>query len=136
MRAITRPIVLVASFVITVCFAPVAAAETVALPEGPRASGVAFVDNPAIVDSHPIRPDSWSRVAGDRAVALNFYTGTPECYGVHATVAETADTVTVELRGGALPEASGRACIMIAVSGTLNVPLQAPLGSRQVLSTY
>ena len=62
--------------------------------------------------------ESWSRVADEQAVALHFTTGTPECYGVHATVAETAETVTVELRGGTLPGAVGRACIMIAVSGT------------------
>ena len=53
---------------------------------------------------------------------------------VGATVVETAQRVTVELRSGTLPEAVGRACIMIAVSGTLEVPLQAPLGERQVIS--
>ena len=67
---------------------------------------------------------------------VHFTTGTPECYGVHATVAETAETVTVELREGTLPGAVRRACIMIAVSGTLEVPLQGPLGDRQVVSAY
>jgi hypothetical protein len=38
------------------------------------------------------------------------------------------------LQSGTLPEAVGRACIMIAVSGTVEVPLASPLGSRQVLS--
>ena len=66
---------------------------------------VVFVDNPAIVDPHPMLAESWSRVADQQAVALHFTTGTPECYGVHATVAETAETVTVELREGALPGA-------------------------------
>ena len=33
-----------------------------------------------------------------------------------------------------LPGAVNRACIMIALFGTLEVPLQAPLGDRQVLS--
>ena len=47
---------------------------------------------------------------------------------------ETPEAVAVELRGGTLPEAVGRACIMIAVSGNLNVQLQAPLGDREVSS--
>ncbi len=54
--------------------------------------------------------------------------------GVHAIVTENAQTVSVELQSGSLPEAVGRACIMIAVSGTLEVPLGGPLGGRQVLS--
>ena len=47
---------------------------------------------------------------------------------------ETGDTVTVDLQGGMLPGAVNRTCIMIALFGTLEVPLQAPLGDRQVLS--
>ena len=116
--------------------APVASAETTVLPERPGYPGVVFVDNPAIVDPHPMQAESWSRVADQQAVALHFTTGTPECYGVHATVAETPETVTVELREGALPGAVARPCILIAVSGTLEVPLQGPLGDRQVVSVY
>ena len=104
------------------------------IPELPGNSWVVFVDNPAIVDPHPMLAESWSRVADQQAVALHFTTGTPECYGVHATVAETPETVTVELREGALPGAGARPCILIAVSGSLEVPLQGPLGDRQVLS--
>jgi hypothetical protein len=105
-------------------------------PEAPPGyRGVEFVDNPAIVDPHPMTIESWSRTGGD-ALAVHFTTGTPGCYGVHATVQETDQAVTVEFLGGTLPEAVGRACIMIAVSGTLDVPLQDPLGDRQVLSQY
>lgn len=43
---------------------------------------------------------------------------------------------TVTLRGGTLPEAVGRGCILIAVSGTLDVTLQNPLGTRQVLTAF
>jgi hypothetical protein len=53
---------------------------------------------------------------------------------VHATVRETADAVTIDLSGGSLPRSAGRMCIMLAVTGTLEVPLQNPLGDRQVLS--
>lgn len=78
--------------------------------------------------------ESWSRAAVDNAVNVNFTSGTDTCYGVHAVVQETEETVTVDLQGGTLPEAVGRACIMIALFGTLEVPLQAPLGDRQVFS--
>jgi hypothetical protein len=114
--------------------APVASAESRVLPERPNDAGVVFVDNPSLVDPHPMTAEAWSRVDGDRAVTVHFTTGTPECYGVHATVVETPDDVTVALTGGTLPEAIGRACIMIAVAGTAEVPLQSPLGDRQVLS--
>lgn len=123
-----------AAVVLSVWVAPGASAETTVLPERPGPPGVVFVDSPAIVDAHPMPADSFSRVRGDDAVAVHFTTGTPECYGVHATVTETAETVSVELLSGTLPEAAGRACIMIAVSGTVEVPLAGPLGDRQVLS--
>jgi hypothetical protein len=115
--------------------APVAAAEptTVAPPEVPPGHGVVFANDPSIVDPHPMPVESWSRLGAGDVLAVHFTTGTPECYGVHATVQETAESVTVELSGGTLPEAVGRACIMIAVSGTVEVPLQSPLGNRQVL---
>jgi hypothetical protein len=91
-----------------------------------------FTDNPSIVDSHPLHIDSW-RLVGEDVLALQFTTGTPECYGVHAIVHETPQAVRVDLLGGTLPEAVGRACILIAVFGSLNVQLQQPLGDRQVI---
>ncbi len=114
---------------------PVATAEPFAPPEVPP-GGVVFADNPAIVDPHPIPVESWSRAGTDNAVNVNFTSGTDTCYGVHATVQETSETVTVELRSGTLPEAVGRPCILIALFGTLEVPLQDPLGDRRVLSAY
>lgn len=112
---------------------PPASAEPTAPPEVPP-GGVVFTDNPAIVDPHPMHVESWTRSANDNAVNVNFTSGTDTCYGAHATAQETEQTVTVDLQGGTLPEAAGRACIMIALFGTLEVPLQAPLGDRQVLS--
>jgi hypothetical protein len=131
-----RTVVVALVCVVLACIAPAASADTVVLPERPGDSRVVFTDDPSIVDAHPMPAESYSRVDDVRAVAVHFTTGTPQCYGVHATVAETAETVTVELAGGTLPEAVGRACIMIAVSGTLDVPLEHPLGDRQVLSVY
>jgi hypothetical protein len=104
-------------------------------PEVPLANtGVLFADDPSIVDSRPLAIESWSRLAGDDALALNFTVGSPDCYGVHAVVAETAEAVVVELRAGTRPSAVGRMCIMIAVFGRLDVPLQVALGDRVVLS--
>jgi hypothetical protein len=114
--------------------APSAAAGPVAPPEVSDADGVVFKDNPALVDPRPMPVESWSRVADDRAVAVHFTSGTPACNGVHATTAETADAVTVTLTGGSLPASAGRMCIMLALTGTLIVPLGSPLGDREVLS--
>jgi hypothetical protein len=102
---------------------------TVAPPEVPPGQpGAVFINDPSIVDPHPMSVESWSRLGAGDVLALHFTTGTPECYGVNATVRETAENVTVELRGGTRPDAVGRACIMIALSGTLEVPLQSPVG--------
>ena len=87
-----------ACVVLAVWVAPAASAETTVLPERRDRPGLMFVDNPAIVDAHPMPAESFSRVPGDDAVAVHFTTGTPECYGVHAIVTETAQTVTVELQ--------------------------------------
>jgi len=129
-----RAVVLVAGLVLAVWGAPTASADPIAPPEAPDADGVVFTDNSSIVDARPMPVESWSRVGGDRAVAVHFTTGTPACNGVHATTRETADSVTIDLKGGSLPASAGRMCIMLAVTGTLVVPLQSPLGERQVLS--
>jgi hypothetical protein len=105
------------------------------VPEVAAPAGVTpFVDNPAIADSHPQHIDSWSRLPDSDALAVQFTSGSPECYGVHAEVQETADIVAVKLRSGTVPDATGRACTMIALFATLPVALQAPLGNRAVVS--
>ncbi|GAA1662097.1 hypothetical protein MMUR_40050 [Mycolicibacterium murale] len=116
---------------------PVAAAAPVitTVPEVPAPPGLTtFTDNPGIVDPHSQTIDSWSRVSDPDAVAVHFTSGTPECFGVTAEVQETPDIVAVKLRGGTRPEAVDRACIMLAVVGTLTVPLSAPVGDRAVVS--
>ena len=121
--------------------APAAAQPTseppppIPVPEVPAGtSALMFTDEPAIIDGHPMHPEAWSRTTDERVVRLHVTTGTPECFGVTARVHETADDVIVDLRSGTLPQAVERACIMIAVFGGLDVPLQNPLGERRVLS--
>ncbi len=93
-----------------------------------------FDDNPRIVDSRPMAFDTWSRSPDGNAVTVYFTSGTPQCHGAHATVHETDDTVEIALRGGTPPEAVGKMCILIAVQGSLSVPLENPLGDRRLLS--
>jgi hypothetical protein len=130
----TAAVILAVGLALAGSVAPSWAAGPVAPPEVPDADGVVFKDNPAIVDPRPMPVESWSRVGDDRAVAVHFTSGTPACNGVHATTDETADAVTVTLTGGSLPASAGRMCIMLALTGTLIVPLQSPLGDRQVFS--
>jgi hypothetical protein len=132
--AIATALTTAATGVVLLAFViPTATAEPTAPPEVPP-GGVVFTDNPAIVDPHPIPVESWSRAGAENAVAVNFTSGTDTCYGVHATAQETSETVTVDLQSGMLPGAVNRPCIMIALFGTLEVPLQGPLGDRQVFS--
>ncbi len=102
------------------------------LPETAAPQGATeFGARTDLVDPHPLEIQGWSR-AGDNRIALHFETGTPECFGVDAVVTETDDAVGVTVLGGTLPEAQDKMCIMIAVAGTLEVPLQQPLGERIV----
>lgn len=101
------------------------------LPEPPTAT--VFTPDPTIVDAHPVPFTSWSPLGPDR-IAVNLETGTPECYGVDVTTTETESTVTVEVRSGRRADAADRMCVMIAVLGSVEITLDAPLGDRQVLS--
>ena len=112
---------------------PTSSGPSAPTEQNPPNPGRAFTANPAIVGGAPMPFDSWSPVAPDR-IAVNFQIGSPDCYGVDAATTETATTVTVALRSGRLPEAAGRMCTMIAVFGTLDIPLKQPLGNRKVLS--
>ncbi|WP_051187280.1 hypothetical protein [Nocardia tenerifensis] len=117
---------------------PKTATTTSAAPSTPTEDtagnrGREFTADPTIVNARPIPFDSWTRLAADR-IAVNFQTGTPECYGVDATVRETDSTVTVELRAGTRADAVGRMCTMNAVFGSVELALKSPLGDRQVLS--
>ncbi|SKY44379.1 Uncharacterised protein [Mycobacteroides abscessus subsp. bolletii] len=77
---------------------------------------------------------TWSRTPSGDAVLVYFTTGTPQCHGVHATVHETDDAIEIALRGGTPPDAVGKMCTMIAVQGSLLVPLENPLAEQRVLS--
>jgi hypothetical protein len=104
------------------------------LPERPAPTGTTpFANDPSIVDARPQTIESWSRLPAEDAIAVHFATGTPECYGAAADVQETTDIVAVKLRTGTRPDAVGRACIAIGLTGTLELPLRAPLGNRAVL---
>ena len=103
------------------------------VPADPAAaSGVVFVRTPNLLDARPTEVSAWTPTPA--GIAVGFTTGPQSCYGVDATVSETADTVIVELRTGTLPEAFGRACTMNLVYGTLDVPLSSPIGDREVRS--
>lgn len=107
--------------------------ESAAAPaEAPDAPvGLALQPDPTIVDPHPIRFTSWTKLAGDR-IAVHFEIGSPSCYGVDATTTETPTTVTVALRSGTKPAAVGKMCTMLAAYATVEIPLHAPLGNRTV----
>ncbi|SHW62254.1 Uncharacterised protein [Mycobacteroides abscessus subsp. abscessus] len=124
-----------AGLVLAVGLAPTASADALALPEVPVSPGTTFVDDPAIVDPHPLAAESWSRLDSEPAVALNISLGSPDCYGVHATAAETDQTVVVTLTAGRRSDREHMVCTMMIMPGTIVVPLANPVGSRAVLTT-
>jgi len=119
-------------------------ADPVSLPQFPAAtqadeqpagsSDTVFTDNPHLVDSQPLAFRTWSRLEDANAVRVHFTAGTPQCFGAHATVQETDDTVQVALSTGSLPGSANRMCTVIGVLGALDVPLSRPLGDREVVS--
>ncbi|KUI38455.1 hypothetical protein AU195_16015 [Mycobacterium sp. IS-1496] len=130
----------VAGSLFSIGFAPgiASAAPTTTEPvERPLSSSeVLFTGRSDIVDSEPVRVEAWSPLENAAGVRVYFLSGTPACNGVRALTTETADTVTVELQSGLLPEAANRRCTAKAVLAATDVALDAPLGGRKVLSRY
>lgn len=100
--------------------------------DGNAGIGHRFTLDPTIVEPHPLAFSSWTRL-GDNTIGVNFQTGNPECFGVDVTVTETAEQVRVALRGGTRADAVGKMCTMNAVFGTVEITLDSPLGSREVV---
>lgn len=123
-----------AGLVLAVGLAPTASADALPLPEVPVSPGTTFVDDPAIVDPHPLAAESWSRLDPEPAVALHISLGSPDCYGVHATAAETDQTVVVTLTAGRRSDRERMVCTMMIMPGTIVVPLAHPVGGRAVLT--
>lgn len=119
---------------LAVGLAPTAAADATPLPEVPVAPGTTFVDDPEIVDPHPLTAESWSRLDLEPAVALNISLGSPDCYGVHATAVETDQAVTVTLTAGRRSDRERMVCTMMIMPGTIVVPLANPVGGRAVFT--
>lgn len=114
---------------------PTSAEAPTSLPKVPAEEfRTQFTPRPDIVRAHDIPIESWTKVDAN-TIALNFTAGTPECYGVDPVVTETDTTVEVSLRMGTLPEAADRMCILIAVMGSVEVPLAAPIGDRTVVGS-
>lgn len=95
--------------------------------------GTMFESTPTLVRAAPTPFESWSQISPN-TIAIHFVTGTPECYGAHVDVTESATEVVVALRTGTLPEAADKACIMVAVYGTMQMTLQSPLGDRAIVN--
>jgi hypothetical protein len=86
------------------------------------------------VDSGTIAVDSYYAFDPTH-LALNYTNGVPECYGAAGTprVEESADAVVVTIPRTPVRTDGKRACIDIAMLGTVEVTLDAPLAGRAVL---
>ncbi|NEG54682.1 hypothetical protein [Bifidobacterium platyrrhinorum] len=72
-------------------------------------------------------------VVDEHHIRIFFTGGTPACQGYQATAKETADTVTVTLVQGLVPDAPD-ACTLQAVAYSMMIELKDPLGARTVVA--
>jgi hypothetical protein len=96
---------------------------------GPTA--IEVTPRPGLVD---VRPQRWERAqaVGPRRVRVEFYGGVEECEGLdHVDVEETAETVTITLFVGRVPEAE--VCIEIAVLKSVTVEVEESLRGRELV---
>jgi hypothetical protein len=85
-------------------------------------------------DVHPLHFDPTKATASGNGVLIRFAAGIAPCFVLdHYTVAETATTVTVTLYAGSDKANPQTVCAAIAVQYEVDVPLQAPLGTRKLI---
>ncbi len=107
-------------------------------PGAAEAPGGGPADGPpgggATADSGTIAVDSFYSYDATH-LALNYANGVPECYGEAGTprVEESADAVVVTIPRTPVRVDGKRACIDIALLGTVDITLDAPLAGRPVL---
>ncbi|WP_205288746.1 hypothetical protein [Leifsonia aquatica] len=70
-------------------------------------------------------------VLSDTELRVHFVAGTPDCYGTHAIVAETAATIAITVIEGALPGAPDE-CALVARPASLLIRTSSPIGDRAI----
>jgi len=85
-------------------------------------------------DVHPLRFDPTQATTSNDGVLIRFEAGIAPCFVLdHYTVAETPSTVTVTLFAGSDKAKPTTVCAAIALQYEVDVPLQAPLGTRKLV---
>lgn len=83
-----------------------------------------------------VNPQEWSwntwEPVSDNVIRIHYSAGVRACYGEYVEAEETADSVTVRLFTGSLPDGA-EACTMQLVPLSMLVHLDSPLGERKVL---
>lgn len=93
-------------------------------PTGNAADVYPISFDPAEAEAEPV----------DGGVLVRFYGGVAPCYVLDRyEVEETPETVTVTLYGGRDPDAGDVACIELAMQYEVIVPLDEPLGERELI---
>ena len=104
-------------------------------PVDPGADAGPVAPTPDLLDPRPTAIDSVAVVAGAEGdkLEVSFYNGIRECYGLdRVEVVEADESVTIGVFTGSLPPGD-QVCIDIAELQFTVVPLDAPLGDRQVI---
>ena len=80
----------------------------------------------------PLAWDSWRETA-PTTIEVTFLSGPASCTGIHATVVETTNDITIDLMQGALPGSVN--CPAIALTSTTTIDLGQPRGDRDVIQS-
>lgn len=82
-----------------------------------------------LISPHALAWDSW-RESTPTTIEVTFLAGPASCTGIHTTVTETPQDVTIDLTEGALP--GNTQCQTIALTTIITVNLDQPLNDRNV----
>ena len=106
-------------------------------PTDPGADGsgddpLTLVSREDLVDPQPVVWHSW-RLVDPSTIEVAFFSGVPECQGVHVDLRQTDQAVTINLSVGRLPHIPSSAnCIEVALAAVTLIRLDRELGDREV----
>ncbi|MGQ0826498.1 MAG: hypothetical protein ACT4OX_15955 [Actinomycetota bacterium] len=102
----------------------------------PGTGGATRVEpRPGMANLHPVSFDPAAAEARDGSVVVRFYGGVDPCFVLDRyEVTETDESVTIALHAGSDPAQPDSVCIELAQLYEVEVPLAAPLGTRELRS--
>jgi len=87
------------------------------------------------LDPEPVPLDGWEQV-GEDVLRLYVTSGPSRCHGAEVDLAENEDEIRVGVSVGVRASAGELACAAVTVESIVDVPLESPVGDREVVDTH